>query len=103
MRRGVVSAGFLESDQATAGTQTNQREELVPKSKFSLVLTVVMTSLLASGVHADTFVYVGNADSNDISVFRIEPETGKAEAVQTVAFPGVENPGSSTPLTLSPD
>jgi 6-phosphogluconolactonase len=75
----------------------------VPKSKFSLVLTVVMTSLLASGVHADTFAYVGNADSNDISVFRIEPETGKAEAVQTVAFPGVENPGSSTPLTLSPD
>ena len=73
------------------------------KPKFSLALAMVMTSLLASGAHADTFAYVGNADSNDISVFRIEPGSGKAEAVQTVAFPGVEKPGSSTPLTLSPD
>jgi len=75
----------------------------VLKPKFSLALAMVMTSLLASGAHADTFAYVGNADSNDISVFRIGPDSGKAEAVQTVAFPGVEKPGSSTPLTLSPD
>lgn len=73
------------------------------KPKFSLALSMVMTSLLASGAHADTFAYVGNADSNDISVFRIEPESGKAETVQTVAFPSVDKPGSSTPLTLSPD
>jgi 6-phosphogluconolactonase len=75
----------------------------VLKPKLSLALSMVMTSLLASGAHADTYAYVGNADSNDISVFRIEPDSGKAEAVQTVAFPGVEKPGSSTPLTLSPD
>ena len=75
----------------------------VLKPKFSLAVSMVMTSLLASGAHADTFAYVGNADSNDISVFRIEPASGKAEAVQTVALPGVDKPGSSTPLALSPD
>src|SRR5215813_5895096 len=64
---------------------------------------MMMTSLLASGARADTFAYIANAESNDISVFRIEPSSGKAEPVETVAFPGVEKPGSSTPLTLSPD
>jgi 6-phosphogluconolactonase len=75
----------------------------VPKSTFGLALTMMMTSLLASGARAETFAYIANADSNDISVFRIELSSGKAEAVETVAFPGVEKPGSSTPLTLSPD
>jgi 6-phosphogluconolactonase len=81
----------------------SQSEERVLKSKFSLAFSLVMTSLLASGARADTFAYIANADSNDIGVFRIEPLSGKAEAVETVAFPGVEKPGSSTPLTLSPD
>jgi 6-phosphogluconolactonase len=82
---------------------TSQPEEQVPKSKFSLALSLVMAPLLAGGACADTFAYIANADSNDISVFRIEPLSGKAEAVETVAFPGVGKPGSSTPLTLSPD
>jgi 6-phosphogluconolactonase len=81
----------------------SQSEERVLKSKFSLAFSLVIISLLASGARADTFAYIANADSNDISVFRIEQLSGKAEAVETVAFPGVEKPGSSTPLTLSPD
>jgi 6-phosphogluconolactonase len=64
---------------------------------------MMMTSLLASGARADTFAYIANADSNDISVFRIEPTSGKVDPIETVAFPGVEKPGSSTPLALSPD
>jgi 6-phosphogluconolactonase len=93
----------IEPNHDKCAIDSIDREERVLKSKFTLVLTVTMTSLLASGVRADTFAYIANADSNDISVFRIEPSNGKAEAVETVAFPGVENPGSSTPLTLSPD
>jgi 6-phosphogluconolactonase len=81
----------------------DQGEERVPKSNLSLALTMVMASLLAGGARADTFAYIANADSNDISVFRIAPDSGQAEAVQTVAFPGVDKPGSSTPLALSPD
>jgi 6-phosphogluconolactonase len=75
----------------------------VPKSKLALAWSIVMALSFASGARADTFAYVGNADSNDISVFRIDPAGDKAEAIETVGFPGVEKPGSSTPLTLSPD
>jgi len=51
---------------------------------------------------ADTFAYVGNADSNDISVFKIA-ENGEMTLVQTAAFTGIEKPGASTPLAITPD
>ena len=51
---------------------------------------------------AETFAYVGNADSNDISVFKIA-ENGEMTPVQTAGFPGVDKPGSSTPLAITPD
>ena len=51
---------------------------------------------------AETFAYVGNADSNDISVFRMA-ESGEMTLVQTATFKGVEKPGSSTPLAITPD
>ncbi|MGY3450599.1 lactonase family protein [Bradyrhizobium sp. USDA 4353] len=53
--------------------------------------------------HAETYAYVGNADSNDISVFKFDATTGEMSPVQTAAFTGVEKPGSSTPLAVSPD
>jgi 6-phosphogluconolactonase len=51
---------------------------------------------------ADTYAYVGNADSNDINVFRLEAN-GEMTAVQTAPLVGIENPGSSTPLAVTPD
>ncbi len=51
---------------------------------------------------AETFAYVGNADSNDISVFHLDGN-GEMKPVQTAAFPGVDKPGASTPLAISPD
>ncbi|MDI3561073.1 beta-propeller fold lactonase family protein [Bradyrhizobium sp. Arg816] len=51
---------------------------------------------------AETFAYVGNADSNDISVFKLA-ESGEMTPVQTAAFTGVDKPGSSTPLAITPD
>src|SRR5215468_7251736 len=78
-------------------------EEMVSLSKLALASVALIASQLASGARADTFAYIANADSNDISVFRIAPDSGKAEAVETVVFPGVDKPGSSTPLALSPD
>jgi 6-phosphogluconolactonase len=51
---------------------------------------------------AETFAYVGNADSNDISVFKLA-ESGEMTLLQTAAFPGVDKPGSSTPLAITPD
>jgi len=51
---------------------------------------------------ADTYAYVGNADSNDISVFRCDAG-GEMIPVQTAPFTGIEKPGSSTPLAITPD
>src|SRR5947209_5627003 len=72
----------------------------------SAIATTLFTFLaLITGVRAgmaETFAYVGNADSNDISVFKIA-ESGEMTPVQTAAFTGVAKPGSSTPLAITPD
>src|SRR5215813_5820283 len=72
-------------------------------SKSALASVVLLAMLVASRASADTFAYIGNADSNDISVFRVEPSSGEIKPVETVPLPGVEKPGSSTPLAVSPD
>jgi 6-phosphogluconolactonase len=51
---------------------------------------------------AETFAYVGNSDSNDISVLRLDGN-GEMSPVQTVPFVGIEKPGASTPLAVMPD
>ncbi|MDI2073222.1 beta-propeller fold lactonase family protein [Bradyrhizobium sp. Mp27] len=69
------------------------------------IATTLAFLTLVSGVRpgmAETFAYVGNADSNDISVFKLA-ESGEMTPVQTAAFTGVDKPGSSTPLAITPD
>ncbi|WP_315799459.1 lactonase family protein [Bradyrhizobium sp. SZCCHNR1002] len=68
----------------------------------TFVLAAAAT-LAPRAVSAETYAYVGNADSNDISVFKFDAATGEMTLVQTAAFAGVEKPGSSTPLAISPD
>lgn len=76
------------------------------KASRAAIATILFASLtLISGARAgmaETFAYVGNADSNDISVFRMA-ESGEMTLVQTATFKGVEKPGSSTPLAITPD
>jgi 6-phosphogluconolactonase len=50
-----------------------------------------------------TCVYVGNAESNDVHVLRLDPSTGALTAVQKVPIPGIDQPGQSTPMAVSPD
>jgi len=69
------------------------------------IATTLAFLALIPGVRAgmaETFAYVGNADSNDISVFKMA-ESGEMIPVQTAGFTGVEKPGSSTPLAITPD
>jgi 6-phosphogluconolactonase len=73
------------------------------KSPLSVASIALSAALLSNGASADTFAYIGNAGSNDISVFHVEPESGKLEAVETAAFPGMDKAGLSTPLAVSPD
>ncbi|TPQ41009.1 6-phosphogluconolactonase [Bradyrhizobium guangdongense] len=69
---------------------------------LALPLAAIILMLGARAGMAETFAYVGNADSNDISVFRLDGN-GEMIAVQTAPFTGIEKPGSSTPIAISPD
>jgi 6-phosphogluconolactonase len=73
------------------------------KSLFAIASAAVIAALSPRDACADTFAYIANAASDDISVFHVEPASGAVKAVETVAFPGVEKAGSSTPLAISPD
>jgi 6-phosphogluconolactonase len=66
------------------------------------LLPMAAVALCAATVRADTFAYVGNADSNDITVLRLG-EAGQMVVVETVRFPAVDKAGGSTPLAVSPD
>lgn len=49
-----------------------------------------------------TIIYVGNSDSQDISVFRLGSD-GTLTLVETTPVPGPTTPGGSLPLAISPD
>lgn len=49
-----------------------------------------------------TLVYVGNAESQDISGFALET-SGALAPVNTKAVPGPAKSGSTTPMAVSPD
>jgi 6-phosphogluconolactonase len=49
-----------------------------------------------------TFVYVGNAESQDVTVLALAPD-GALTLVETKAVPGPAKPGSTTPMAVSPD
>jgi 6-phosphogluconolactonase len=52
---------------------------------------------------SNTYVYVGNAESNDVHVLRLDRATGTLTVVQHVPIPGITKPGMSTPMAVSPD
>src|SRR5262245_32206339 len=68
-----------------------------------VLLAAVAGTLMASPVGAATLVYVGNAESNEIYVLRLDRASGDLTLVEKVPIPGIEKPGISTPMALSPD
>jgi len=70
-------------------------------------LIFCLTALLGTGVFlssasAATFVYVGNADSQDVTILELK-SNGDLRPVETAPVPGPAKPGSSLPLAVSPD
>ena len=55
-----------------------------------------------SQADATTFVYIGNSDSQDITVLELK-SSGVLVPIATVAVPGPTTPGSSLPLAISPN
>ena len=66
------------------------------------VAAVLEIGFFMSSADAATFVYVGNADSQDVSVLELKPN-GDLTPVATTAVPGPEKRGGSLPLAISPD
>ena len=66
-------------------------------------LVVGWGAMMASPTHAATFVYVGNADSNEIYVLQLDRQSGDLTVVEKVPIPGIEKPGNSAPMSVSPD
>src|SRR5207247_8799873 len=64
---------------------------------------LVLGALRAAPAAAATFVYVGNAESNEIYVLQLDRQRGDLTVVEKVAIPGIEKPGISTPMSVSPD
>ena len=58
---------------------------------------------MASPARAATFVCVGNAENNEIYVLDLDRLRGDLTIVEKVPIPGIEKPGSPTPMALSPD
>jgi 6-phosphogluconolactonase len=70
---------------------------------IGLALAVVSGALMASAARAATFVYVGNAESNEIYVLHLDRQNGDLTLVEKAAIPGIEKAGISTPMAVSPD
>lgn len=68
---------------------------------------MAMTQVAAFGsvrpAAAETFAYVGNADSNEVQVFSMDAKAGSMKLVEKVPFVGIEKAGPSTPMAVSPD
>lgn len=52
---------------------------------------------------SSTFLYVGNAETRDVSAFRLHDENGDLTPIGTFAVPGPTNSCFSFPLAVSPD
>jgi 6-phosphogluconolactonase len=67
------------------------------------VVAMIGGAMMASPACAATFVYVGNAESNDIYVLQLERQSGDLTVVEQVPIPGITKSGNSTPMAVSPD
>jgi 6-phosphogluconolactonase len=75
--------------------------------RISLKPVLCVTALLGAGLFmssasAATFVYVGNSDSQEVTVLELK-SSGELTPVETTAVPGPAKPGGSLPLAVSPD
>jgi 6-phosphogluconolactonase len=77
------------------------------RARANLKPLFCLTALLGAGffmpsASAATFVYVGNADSQDVTVLELK-SSGDLTPVETAAVPGPAKPGGSLPLAVSPE
>lgn len=74
------------------------------RTVFALCALAVFTlGITMPAAQATTFVYVSNAETNDLDVLRLDQTTGDLTPVERVSIPKVKSAGPTTPMAVSPD
>jgi 6-phosphogluconolactonase len=68
-----------------------------------VVALAAALALAAGPTCADTLVYVGCTDSNEIAVLQLDAKSGDLTAVEKITIPGIAKTAGSTPIAISPD
>src|ERR1043166_930536 len=64
---------------------------------------VAAFAMMATAASAATYMYVGNAASNEIFVFSLDGKTGDLTTIEKFTVPGITKAGSSMPMAVSPN
>src|SRR5881628_1779892 len=70
---------------------------------MAALIAVAAGTLMASQAGAATFVYVSNAESNEVYILQLDRQNSDLTVVDKTPIPGIEKPGISTPMSVSPD
>jgi 6-phosphogluconolactonase len=65
------------------------------------VFTMVF-AMIASAASAATYMYVGNAGTNEIVVLSLDPKNGDLKEIEKITVPGITKAGGSIPMAVSP-
>jgi 6-phosphogluconolactonase len=76
--------------------------------QFSLAALVrgffaMVFAMTASAASAATYLYVGNAASNEIFIYSLDPKTGELTQVDKLTVQGITKAGGSMPMAVSPN
>jgi 6-phosphogluconolactonase len=72
---------------------------IAPTALAVIVAAIAMTS----PARAATYMYVGNAGSNEIVTLTLDPKTGELKEIDRFAVPGITKAGGSIPMAVSPN
>jgi 6-phosphogluconolactonase len=97
------NAVSVECDLPAKRQERSKGTVMKVKHTTGLFVAAFMIALTANAAFAATFVYVANAETSDVNVFKLDPKSGDLSAVQTIAVPGLNKGGGSTPLAISPN
>lgn len=66
-------------------------------------LFIAVMFMTATAASAATYLYVGNAGSNEIFIYSLDPKSGALTPIDKLTVPGITKAGSSMPMAVSPN
>jgi 6-phosphogluconolactonase len=66
-------------------------------------LFIAVMSMMATAASAATYLYVGNAGSNEIFTYSLDPKSGELTPIDKLTVPGITKAGGSVPMAVSPN